>query len=247
MPRGERADIERCVEGFEQELLASGSMEVQGRFVGSSNATLLVTCSKDGAEMLAIYKPERGERPLWDFPRGLYRREVAAYVLARALGWPRIPTTVVREHAPFGRGSVQRFVHDDAGEHYFSLRQEPQHRDALVAIAALDVIANNADRKGGHVVLAGDVIWAIDHGLCFHREPKLRTVIWDFGGEPVPAELTGDMERLVADGLPPLLDTLLSPDERAALLERIRRMLATGLLPEAPAHDEWRTYPWPLI
>lgn len=228
-------------------MLAHGTIEVQGRFAGSSNATLLVTCHHGGAEVAAVYKPRRGERPLWDFPPGLDRREMAAYQLSEVLGWGLVPTTVLRDDGPFGPGSLQHYVEDDQESHYFTLREEPSRRPALVAIATLDVVANNADRKSGHVILAHERIWAIDHGLCFHHEPKLRTVIWDFAGEAVPEALRQDLRRLVKKGLPESLGVLLDPQEARALVHRTRRLLERGTLPEPVARGDWPPYPWPLV
>ena len=171
-------------------------MEVHGRIAGSSNATLLVTCRLQGEELLAVYKPLKGERPLWDFPGGLFRREVAAYALSEALGWGLVPETVERPEGPFGQGSVQRFVHEDGTSHYFTLRDEPKWHPVLMRLCAFDIVANNADRKSGHVLLAEDRLWAIDNGLCFNTQDKLRTVIWDFGGEPLDAGVQEDLGPL---------------------------------------------------
>ncbi|MGH8980585.1 MAG: SCO1664 family protein, partial [Acidimicrobiales bacterium] len=161
------------------EVLERGDVDVHGRIAGSSNVTLLVTCSLEGLDLLAVYKPVAGERELWDFPPGLDRREVAAHRLSEALGWALVPDTVQRD-GPFGPGSFQRVVEEDGVSHYFTLRDEARWREDLRRIAVFDVVANNADRKSGHVLLAEDRLWAIDHGLTFHAEPKLRTVIWDF-------------------------------------------------------------------
>ena len=171
-------------------VLAHGEIEVQGRMPWSSNGTFLPPWPSTACDLPAIYKPHRGERPLWDFPDGLYQREVAAYELSEALGWDLVPETVLRAEAPLGIGSLQRFVDADFEQHYFTLLEQPVHHAALRAMAAFDLVANNADRKGGHCLIDADGhVWGIDHGLCFHIEPKLRTVIWDFGGEPLPAEL----------------------------------------------------------
>lgn len=226
------------------EVLRRGGIHVHGRIAGSSNATLLVTCTLEDHDLLAVYKPIRGERELWDFPPGLHRREVAAAVVADALGWKFVPETVVRGDGPFGTGSLQRVVDEDGASHYFTLREEPRWHPLLVKIAAFDVVVNNADRKSGHVLLAEETLWAIDHGLTFHPEPKLRTVVWDFAGHPLPAEVLGDLRRFAGSPLPSELDDLLTAEERDALAERTERLVAGGHLP-VPSHG--RPYPWPLV
>jgi uncharacterized repeat protein (TIGR03843 family) len=225
-------------------ILARGEMEIQGRMPWSSNRTFLVTVSLDGVDLSAIYKPGGGERPLWDFPSGLYQREVAAFALSDALGWDLVPETVLREEGPLGTGSVQRFVDADFDQHYFTLLEDPAHHGALRTMAAFDVVANNADRKGGHCLIdqAGQV-WGIDHGVCFHTEPKLRTVIWDFGGQPVPAAVLDDLRALAACP-PPTLAPLLSEPERAAISRRAGALARLGVFPD-PRGD--RPYPWPLV
>jgi hypothetical protein len=228
------------------ELLETGEMTVHGRFAGSSNTTLLVSCTLGDEELLAVYKPARGERPLWDFPSGLHRREVAAYVLSETLGWGVVPETIERHEAPLGTGSLQRFVPEDGESHYFTLKDEARWRLPLVTMATFDVVANNADRKSGHVLLAEDRLWGIDNGLCFHCDPKLRTVIWDFAGEPLPDSLREDLEAFVAAGLPPKLCALLDDEEQDAVLGRARRLVKRAELPR-PADDDWRPYPWPLV
>lgn len=227
-------------------LLRSGIVEVQGRMPWSSNGTYLVTVSgEDGLHGVAIYKPGRAERPLWDFPDGLYRREVAAFELSVALGWPFVPATVERDDAPLGPGSLQLFVDADFEEHYFTLVEKSSHHAVLRRMAAFDVLSNNADRKGGHCLLGVDGrIWAIDHGLCFHTQPKLRTVIWDFAGEPLDAGDLEDVSRLTRDGLPPPLLSLLRQDEARALERRVAALARHGRLPEPRSE---RPYPWPLV
>jgi hypothetical protein len=229
------------------EVLTEGEMEVHGRIAGSSNATLLVTCRLGDEEMLAVYKPGKGERPLWDFPGGLYRREVAAYVLSETLGWGLVPETVLRREGPFGEGSVQRFVHEDGTSHYFTLRDQPEWRHTLMQLCAFDVVANNADRKSGHVLLAENQLWAIDNGLCFNEHDKLRTVIWDFGGAPLATADTKALQRLTDGGAPLAMCDLLSPGELAAMLDRASWLLGLGSLPELDHNGEWPPYPWPLV
>ena len=227
-------------------VLSSGSVEIQGRMPWSSNGTYLVTVTGEGADaMVAIYKPGRAERPLWDFPDGLYRREIAAYRLSEALGWSFVPLTIERFDAPLGPGSLQAFVDADFEQHYFTLLEDERYHRALKRMATFDFLANNADRKSGHCLVDADGrIWGIDHGLCFHAQPKLRTVIWDFAGERVDASDLEDVERLVDGGLPPELCELLHDDERRALEERARRLIRQGRMPE-PRTDY--PYPWPLV
>jgi hypothetical protein len=229
------------------QVLAEGEMEVHGRIAGSSNATLLVTCRLADDELLAVYKPGRGERPLWDFPGGLFRREVAAYVLSESLGWGVVPETVERAEGPFGPGSVQRFVDEDGTSHYFTLREEAKWHDELMRLCAFDVVANNADRKSGHVLLAEDRLWAIDNGLCFNVHDKLRTVIWDFGGAPLEPDVRRDLARLAHEGPSATLCRLLEPAEVAATWDRLAWLLGLGALPEMVDDGSWPPYPWPLV
>jgi hypothetical protein len=192
-----------------------------------------------------VYKPASGEQSLWDFPDGLYRREVAAYALSEALGWGLVPPTVERHDGPFGSGSLQLFVAADYQHHYFTLFDQGDHVETLQRMCVFDIVANNADRKSGHVLLGDDGrLWGIDHGLCFHRQPKLRTVIWDFADEPVPGQLLADLEPLAAD-LPDELGRLLGDDERSAMFDRIAQLVHIATFPE-PLGDR-PPYPWPLV
>ena len=235
--------------GATAEVLAHGEVDVLGRMPWSSNATLLVNLSLGGDELRAIYKPQRGERPLWDFPTGtLCRREVAAFAVSRALGWDLVPDTVLRD-GPFGLGMVQRYVEHDPDRHYFAMLEE--QGDPLRRMAAFDIVVNNADRKGGHCLEAAEDgrVLGIDHGLCFHAQWKLRTVIWDFGGEPLPADVVTDLTGLAAEidsgGLDAELGELLDRFERDALGARLRALLAVATFPEPdPGHH---CYPWPMI
>jgi uncharacterized repeat protein (TIGR03843 family) len=231
-------------------LLAAGRLEIEGRMPWSSNGTFLCSVGEavDDAgtpQLAAIYKPLRAERPLWDFPGGLYRREIAAYELAAQLGWQLVPETVEREDAPLGVGSLQRFVPADFEQHYFTLLEDSRHHPSLRRMAAFDALANNADRKGGHCLLdAEGRIWGIDHGLCFHTEPKLRTVIWDWAGERIDDALLDDVARLVDAGPSDALARWLGADELDALVRRAERLLRRRRLPQ-PQSD--RPYPWPLV
>lgn len=235
------------------DLLGRGKVEVLGRIPWGSNATLLAdvydldAASNDDAEpvLRAVYKPRRGEQPLWDFPDGLDRREVAAYELSKALGWGIVPETVLREDLPFGVGSLQRFVPFAPDEHYFTLLEDPAHHDALRTICCFDLVTNQADRKGGHCLLdEGKQIWAVDNALSFHWDLKLRTVIWDFAGESVPDRLRQDLAQLENDGLPEGLRDLIDDAEQAALLKRVRMV---GRMDAFPADTTGRRYPWPVI
>jgi uncharacterized repeat protein (TIGR03843 family) len=227
------------------ELLACADVQVLGRMPWSSNATYLVELCLEGQQSRAVYKPRRGERPLWDFPHGLYRREVAAYLLSEALGWSLVPPTVVREDAPLGEGSLQLFVEADFEQHYFSLHEaRPDLHPQLRRICAFDLVANNTDRKSGHVLLGpDDHLWAIDNALCFSADFKLRTVIWEFGGEAVPEPLLADLRRLAGD--PPAgLAALLDDDEIEAVRARAESVLERERF---PIDTTGRRYPWPLV
>lgn len=226
------------------DILARGDIKIRGRMPWASNATFLVELTLRRERALAVYKPERGERPLWDFPPGLYKREVAAYELSEALGWGLVPLTVCRE-GPYGEGSLQLFVPADFEQHYFTLRERPEHRERLERICLFDLLANNADRKGGHCLYGEDgTIYAIDNGLTFHVEGKLRTVIWDFGGERIPDPLLDDVRRLLLSDVPTPLADLLEPAERRALLARARALLKASRFPEDPTGHR---HPWPLV
>ena len=226
-------------------LLAEGDVEVVGRMPWSSNRTFLVTCTLEDAETGAIYKPGRGERRLWDFPEGIYRREVAAYELSCALGWDIVPETVERDDVPLGPGSLQRFVDADFSQHHFTLVEDEANHTRLRMICAFDIVANNADRKSGHCLLAADgSIWAIDNGLSFHPEHKLRTVIWEFAGERLPAVVVEDLCRVAAH-VPEALARLLSAKELRAMERRIDALVAAGRFP-VPDPDTYH-YPWPLV
>jgi len=232
-------------------LLTNGELAVRGLLPGSSNYTFLADVHDERYQGLAIYKPRQGETPLWDFPHGtLCQRELAAYLVSQALGWALVPPTVMRV-GPYGKGAVQFFVDADFSQHYFTFRDEPALQPALQRIAAFDLVINNADRKSGHTLRdPQDRLWAIDHGVCFHVQPKLRTVIWEFAGEPLPAGLADDLTALRAQldqgcELRSQLAGLLNDGELAALTRRIEQLLASRVFPDPDPHR--RPYPWPLV
>ena len=226
------------------QLLTEGDIAVEMRMPYSSNATFLVRISQGERSCRAIYKPLRGERPLWDFAPGLHRREVAAYRLAIAMGFDFVPITVLRD-GPLGEGSVQRLIDADFEQHYFTLfESQPELHDQFRDIAVFDIVANNTDRKSGHVLIDADKhVWGIDHGLCFAADFKLRTVIWEFGGEALPEPLL-DAVRRVADTVPLEVASLLDSEEVEALTHRAAWLLEHR---QFPVDDSGRRYPWPLV
>lgn len=229
----------------EVNLLLNGTIDIVGSIVESSNSAILIELSDGEDAGLAVYKPLAGERPLRDFEPGLYKRERAAFVLSEALGWGLIPSTVIREEAPFGIGSLQWFVEHDPQEHYFTLFDDaPQFHARMAQFAAFDAIANNTDRKSGHILhgLDGN-LWGIDNGLCFSVDFKLRTVIWEFQGQEIPAQLLQDLAPL-AESVPDELAELLTDEEAAALSFRVRRLLREEVL---PSDATGMRYPWPLV
>ncbi len=210
----------------------------------SSNATFLVNVSCEDKEVRGIYKPLKGERPLWDFEPGLHRNEVAAYRLSEAMGLGIVPPTVLRD-GPFGEGSVQLFVDVDVQQHYFTIfEQREDLHDQLRAMCAFDIVTNNTDRKGGHCLIdAEDHIWAIDHGVCFSPDFKLRTVIWEFGGEELPDNLRAVIEPLV-ETVPLDVSALLNSEQVVALQERAQWICEGGAF---PVDRSGTRYPWPLL
>ncbi len=231
-------------------ILQTGEMTLRGQFVHGSNYTFLASIVHEDKEYPAVYKPVRGEQPLWDFPGGtLSGREVAAYLVSEFLGWRLVPPTVYRRKAPLGAGSVQLYIEHDPGYHYFTFTPEDKQR--LRPVVLFDLVVNNADRKGGHILIDQDHhLWLIDHGICFHVEDKLRTVIWDFAGEPIPSDLLADLTRLLKEleQTAPLVEQLkpyLSPAEIRALERRTRRLIEMGCFPQPAASR--RPYPWPPV
>jgi uncharacterized repeat protein (TIGR03843 family) len=229
-------------------LLAEGELELLQHVPWSSNATFLAIVRNDESEVHAVYKPRRGERPLWDFPAGtLCQREMAAFVVSQALGWALVPPTVLRD-GPHGFGAVQVFIPHDPDQHYLAL--EAPDADTVQRIVAFDVVINNADRKSGHVLLSDDgALWAIDHGVSFHVEPKLRTVIWDLAGQALPEDVADDLAAFAADlrtdGGGAFLSPLLSDAEIEALARRADDLVMVGRYPNVD--PQRRVVPWPPV
>jgi hypothetical protein len=230
-------------------LLRAGTLEVEGRIVGASNATLFCTVSADGATAACVYKPIAGERPLWDFPDGtLAHREVAAYAVSEATGWGVVPPTVLRD-GPFGPGMCQLWIDIDETVDVAALARS-DHPD-LRRMAVFDAVVNNADRKGGHLLaIPSGHVYGVDHGVCFSVEDKLRTLLWRWRGQRLTAEAVEVLTRLDADvagrrvgGLGATLRGLLSEAEVWATQTRLRRLLATRRHPQPS--DEWPAIPWP--
>ncbi|MFZ3070868.1 MAG: SCO1664 family protein [Anaerolineaceae bacterium] len=232
------------------QVLSQGQVTLLGQFTHSSNFTFLVACALDGVEVRAVYKPARGQVPLWDFESAsLPRREAAAYLLSEQTGWDLVPPTVYRTRGlPASAGSLQLYIEHDPDAHYFNLGES--ERESLKPMVVFDLVVNNADRKGGHVLKdRKGRLWGIDHALCFHAENKLRTVIWDFAGQPIPEELLKALEKL-SSGLeePPLSQLLgkwLSREEIRATRERCLALLQSGCFPQ-PESDRWMI-PWPPL
>lgn len=242
-------------------VLQTGALELEGMMPWSSNYTfLLQVCgtAADGRSLTlsAVYKPQRGERPLWDFTQGtLCLREQAAFLVSEALTWHIVPPTVLRS-ATHGLGSVQLFIVHDPQRHYLTFEREPTFRQQLQKIVLFDILVNNADRKSGHVLLeemgtpTPGRLWGIDHGICFHTDYKLRTVIWEFVGQPIPPDTMRNMIDLRAmletpgSALLGHLQELLSPAEMAALKERTQALIQQG---KFPAPGPGRHYPWPPV
>ena len=230
-----------------RKLLEVGDLEVIGLLPRASNFTFLARVRAGERTVPVVYKPRAGESPLWDFPGGtLCNREVAAFVLADALGWPNVPPTVLRD-GPHGVGSVQRYVDADPGQHYLTLREG--RLEEFRPVAAFDVVAGNGDRKSGHCLLGDDGrVWVVDHGLCFNVQPVVRTVIWDFAGRPVPPNLLDDLARIARElrrgPLRRRLLDLLAEEEVDATADRAEALRSAGVF---PSPGPGRSVPWPAI
>ncbi|MBN2555615.1 MAG: hypothetical protein JXA97_06720 [Anaerolineales bacterium] len=231
------------------EILAKGHMEIQGQFVHGSNATLLVLLKHSAGERLAAYKPIRGENPLWDFPDGsLAAREVAAFLTSETLGWGFVPPTILRDDTSYGSGSVQQFFRADPRLNYFNF--DLAIKSQLDRVALFDIFINNADRKASHIILDDQRrLWLIDHGVTFHHEDKLRTVIWDFAGKSIRDVLLFDLDQFLetAEVNPAIKKAylaLISEREWLALLDRGKVLLQTRRF---PLPGPGRAFPYPLI
>jgi hypothetical protein len=227
-----------------QTILTHGDYELRGQFMLGSNYTFLVDVHHEGKSIKAVYKPSKGEQPLWDFPDNtLALREVAAYQLSEALGFHIVPVTVYRDDGPHGPGSLQQYIEYDFEYHYFNFTVEEKQK--LRPVVLFDILANNADRKGSHVFFEDDTrhLFAIDHGICFHEETKLRTVIWDFAGQAIPDELLAHLSA--AGSWSSLFEPYLNSREIEALFMRAEELYESKIFPR-PLQGR-RAYPYPPI
>jgi len=227
-----------------KQVLQHGDYEIKGQFAFGSNYTFLVTVHYEDKEYPAVYKPLRGEQPLWDFPENtLAGREVAAYLVSESLGFHFVPFTTLRDDGPYGAGSLQQFIEYDPEYHYFSFTEDD--KELLKPVVLFDLLCNNADRKGSHVFFEDRThkLYAIDHGICFHEDDKLRTVLWDFGGQKIPENLLSRLSlsrNLLTD-----LERYLSPREITALCARAEYIRKKGVFPRQPR--DRRVLPWPPL
>jgi hypothetical protein len=226
------------------EHLTNGDLEVSGRLVDASNATLYANCTFNGSTIPVIYKPVAGERPLWDFQDGnLAQREYAAYLISELGGFGVVPPTILRD-GPFGTGMVQQWI--DINEEIDLAMFYREDNSQLRKMALFDAVVNNTDRKIGHLLpISKDLVHGCDHGVTFHEDDKLRTVLWQWADKPLTDEETGQLERLevaVVGDAEQILN-LISQNEYASLLARINRLLSEKKFP-SPS-DEWPAVPWP--
>ncbi len=227
------------------QLLREGDLSIEGRLVDASNATLYCTSTLDGVTATCVYKPVQGERPLWDFPDGtLAGRELGAYLVSEATGWEVVPPTVLRA-GPFGVGMCQLWV--DVNERVDLAELARSEHPDLRRMAVFDAVVNNADRKGGHLLPRHDGrVQGVDHGLCFSTEDKLRTLLWQWRGDPVSDEAVEVLSRVRSELAGPLGDALrqhLTRREVARTVARVDQLLASRCHP-FPSKD-WPAIPWP--
>jgi uncharacterized repeat protein (TIGR03843 family) len=221
-----------------------GDYEIKGQFTFGSNYTFLVSVHYEDNEYSAVYKPLRGEQPLWDFAENsLAGREVAAYLVSEHLGFHIVPFTTLRDDGPFGAGSLQQFIEYDPEYHYFSFSEED--RQLLKPVVLFDLLCNNADRKGSHVFFENGThnLYAIDHGICFHEDDKLRTVLWDFSGQKIPEDLLAPLAGI--RNVFPSLAPYLTRRELLALSARAEAIIKKGVFPRQPR--DRRAMPWPPL
>jgi hypothetical protein len=231
-------------------ILKKGTLKIEGQLIVGSNYTFLTSVDLEHKHIQAVYKPEKGEIPLWDFPPNtLANREMAAYIISEALNWNIVPPTIIRSDAPLGRGSLQFFIPHDPRLNYFTFPDDI--KSSLHKVVIFDMVINNADRKGSHIILdLKGQIKLIDHGICFHQDPKYRTVIWDYIDENIPNDLIEDIARLrklIKAGSPEIkgLDELLSKVEISALVKRIDQIIEDPFFPKPDKN--YRPFPYPLI
>ena len=227
-----------------QPAITHGSFDLKGQFMLGSNYTFFVDVHHEGETYQAVYKPIKGEQPLWDFPENsLAQREVAVYLLSEELGFHIVPFTVLREDGPYGPGSLQQYINYDIEYHYFNFTPEDKQR--LKVVMLFDLLVNNADRKGSHVFFEDDThkLYTIDHGVCFHEQDKLRTVIWDFANQPIPDELLAPLST--TSNWAALLESYLTPNEIRALQRRAEHLFAAKIFPPVPR--DRRAFPYPPI
>ena len=227
-----------------QEIFKNGDLELKGQFMLGSNYTFLVEVTHEDKTYSAVYKPSKGEQPLWDFPeQTLAQREVAAYLVSGCLGFHFVPFTTLRDVRPYGGGSIQQFIEYDPEYHYFNFSSED--KEALKPVVLFDLLVNNADRKGGHVFFENEThkLFTIDHGICFHEDDKLRTVLWDFGGQKISDDLLARLA--LPSSLPRQLEPYLSPSEISALCNRADMIRQRGIFPRQPR--DRRAMPWPPL
>lgn len=232
------------------EALKKGDLHLEGQFLNSSNYTFFMRVGYQGCQFNTVYKPVRGERPLWDFPRGtLSKREAAAFLVSNALKWHLVPPTILRKRAPLGPGSLQLFIEHDPEYNFFSFNDEDRQR--LRPVVLFDILVNNADRKGSHIIFDHQKnLWLIDHGICFHIEDKLRTVIWDFAGEQISEDLLDQLQQFLHEiekkqTIYQKLGRFLLEQEIEAMAERGNSLLRDRYFP-FPSKER-RPYPWPPV
>jgi hypothetical protein len=231
-------------------ILHKGLIHIEGQFIIGTNFTFLASVEFQKSKYHAVYKPQKGEVPLWDFPPNtLASREIAAFLISEAVAWRFVPPTIMRKVAPLGPGSLQWYIPHNPDMNYFTFNDTI--KDTLQPVVIFDMIINNADRKGSHIIIGEDKrIWLIDHGICFHHENKLRTVVWDFIKQPIPNNIIQDIKKLKVKlssnyDLINELKKLLSKQEITAMKDRIQRIIENPIFPLP--RENYRPFPYPLL